>query len=63
MIHAGQQIRILPEWQDDGDDAFTWYAVDDEEQGRVTITTSIDPRWQVQPTQTVSASMIEAVES
>ncbi len=38
MIKAGQTVEILPAFQDEGDAAFTWVAVDDEEKGRVTIT-------------------------
>jgi hypothetical protein len=37
MIRKGDKIQIKPEWQDAGDDRFEWVAVDDEEQGRVTI--------------------------
>lgn len=37
MIKAGDKVTIRPEWQDAGDSAFEWRAVDNEEQGRVTI--------------------------
>lgn len=38
MIKAGDKVEILPVFQDDGDADFEWIAVDDESQGRVTIT-------------------------
>jgi len=37
MIRKGDQVWILPEWQDVGDDSYTWIAVTDEEGGRVEI--------------------------
>lgn len=37
MIHKGQNIHIRPEWQDAGDDQFTWIALEDEDGGRVKI--------------------------
>lgn len=38
MIVKGDKVSIKPEWQDKGDDAFDWVAVDNEENGRVVIT-------------------------
>jgi hypothetical protein len=37
MIRRGDRVEILPEFQDPGDDTFEWRAMDDEENGRVTI--------------------------
>ncbi|OGQ58996.1 MAG: hypothetical protein A3J24_12315 [Deltaproteobacteria bacterium RIFCSPLOWO2_02_FULL_53_8] len=37
MILKGQKIHIKPEWQDAGDDEFTWVALEDEIGGRVKI--------------------------
>ncbi len=37
MIKRGDIVQIKPEWQDEGDDTYTWMAVDDEEKGRVSI--------------------------
>ena len=34
MIKKGDIINILPEFQDDGDDQYTWVALNDEELGR-----------------------------
>ena len=36
-IRKGDIVTILPEWQDAGDDKYTWVARDDEEKGRVDI--------------------------
>ena len=37
MIKRGDIVTIKPEWQDAGDDQYTWVAMDDEEKGRVMI--------------------------
>lgn len=37
MIRKGQKVHIKPEWQDPGDDQFTWIAVEDEDGGRVKV--------------------------
>lgn len=37
MIKAGDRVAIKPEWRDDGDDAFTFVAIEDEDGGRVRI--------------------------
>ena len=37
MIRKGQKVRIRPEWQDAGDDQFTWVALEDEDGGRVKV--------------------------
>ena len=37
MIHKGDEVRLKPRWQDDGDSEFTWIAVNDEEKGRIDI--------------------------
>ncbi|MHB1291864.1 MAG: hypothetical protein ACYCY5_06685, partial [Sulfuricella sp.] len=33
----GNQVEILPEFQDPGDDGFIWVVLSDEEKGRVDI--------------------------
>jgi hypothetical protein len=33
----GDRIDILPQWQDPGDGNYVWVAIDDEENGKVTI--------------------------
>ena len=37
MIRKGDVVRIKPQWQDAGDDRFTWVALGDEDGGRVDI--------------------------
>jgi hypothetical protein len=37
MIIKGQQVHVKPEWQDAGDDEFTWIALEDEDGDRVKI--------------------------
>lgn len=41
MIKKGDIVKILPEFQDKGDEAFIWTAIDDEEKGRVSISPNI----------------------
>jgi hypothetical protein len=37
VIKRGDVVRIKPEWQDPGDEKFTWIALEDESNGRVRI--------------------------
>jgi hypothetical protein len=37
MFKKGDVISILPEFQDNGDDQFTWVVLTDEEKGRVDV--------------------------
>lgn len=37
MLKQGDQVEILKEWQDKGDDKYTWVVMDEEANGRVTI--------------------------
>ncbi len=57
MIKAGDTVEIKPEWQDGGDSQYTWFAVDDEEKGRVTIS-PIDRPATFPGTQTVRVDML-----
>jgi hypothetical protein len=57
MIRKGDTIQIKPEWQDAGDERFTWIAADDEQNGRVMIT-PIDTGLAIAPTQVVRVSML-----
>lgn len=61
MIKQGQQVEIKPEWQDAGDDQFTWVAVDDEEKGRVTIC-PIDSDLGIKPTEIVPVDWLKVTE-
>ncbi len=57
MIRKGQQVHIKPEWQDDGDDEFTWVAIEDEDGGRVKIMTLM-PELRFQPVSVVETRML-----
>jgi hypothetical protein len=59
-ICKGDRIEILPEWQDPGDDKYEWYATDDEDGGRVSITPVMDLPYP--PVHRVRTSMIRKVE-
>ncbi len=37
MFKSGDQVEILPEYQDEGDDQFCWVCVNDEEKGKIDI--------------------------
>lgn len=37
MIRKGQKVYIKPEWQDAGDQDFTWFAIEDESFGWLRI--------------------------
>lgn len=58
LIKKGQQIHLLPQWQDEGDDKLQWFAYDDEDGGRVGIFTP-HPEMYIQPWQMVDVSMLE----
>ena len=60
MIKRGDRIEILPDYQDEGDSLFQWIAVDDEEKGRVTITT-IDSGLPLPSQQVVKVEWIKAI--
>lgn len=57
-IKRGDVVRIKLEWQDKGDSAYVWLAVDDESKGRVSISPQI-PGLAIKPISTVSVSMLE----
>lgn len=59
-IKAGDRVRILPQFQDPGDDQITFIAVNDEVDGRVMIEAQLDMT--VNPTQVVLTSMLGAIE-
>lgn len=56
----GDAVRILPEFQDAGDDVFTWVVVADEEKGRVDIS-AVDSLLTIQPIHIVQVDWIEHV--
>lgn len=59
MIAAGDQVFIKPEFQDAGDDQFTWQAIEDEDGGRVRIA-PINIGLPITPNQVVETRMLEA---
>ena len=58
MIKKGDTVRIRPEWQDPGDDAFMWVALEDEDGGRVRIA-PINTGLEFPPNQVVEVQMLE----
>ena len=57
MIKKGDIVRIKPEWQDPGDDKFTWIAIEDEDGGRVRIE-PVDIGLPFPPNQAVTTEML-----
>lgn len=57
MIRKGEKVEIKPEWQDKGDDLFTWVALEDEDCGRVRIS-PVDIGYRIIPYQVVETSML-----
>jgi hypothetical protein len=60
-ILKGDIVKIRPQWQDKGDDEYTWIARNDEEKGRVDIS-ALELRTGIWPMQTVTVDMVEKVE-
>ena len=59
MIKANDQVFIKAEFQDPGDEQLTWFALEDEDGGRVLITpTNLDMG--IRPTYKVPTYMLEA---
>jgi len=62
MIKAGNQVRILPEFQDDGDDQFHWVALNSPEKGRLDII-AINSPLTIKPIHTVCVEWVAKVEA
>lgn len=58
-IQRGDTVRILPQWQDYGDDKLTWIATEDEDGGRVRIA-PINSGMTIPPNYVVCTDMLEA---
>ncbi len=56
----GNVVRIRPQFQDLGDNEFTWVVLADEEKGRVDIS-AIDSILKIKPIHTVQVDWIEHV--
>ena len=54
----GQVVKIRPEFQDEGDDEYTWVVLNDEEKGRVDIS-AIDSLMKIKPIHTVQVELLE----
>jgi hypothetical protein len=54
----GQVVKIRPEFQDDGDDEYTWVVLNDEEKGRVDIS-AIDSLLKIKPIHTVQVEWLD----
>lgn len=60
MLNRGDTVRILPQYQDPGDDEFTWIVVADEEKGRVDVSPVSIPM-KVKPVYTLEVKQVELV--
>lgn len=60
MLNRGDTVRILPQYQDPGDDEFTWVVVGDEEKGRVDVSPVSIPM-KVKPVYTLEVEHVELV--
>lgn len=60
MIKKDDKVEILPEFRDEGDETFTWVALDDEEKGRVVLC-PVDHPMRIKPSFTVLTSQIRRI--
>lgn len=58
MIKAGQTVNIKPEFQDAGEEAITWIAIEDEDGGRVKIEAQVSMN--IKPIQVVRIEWLAA---
>ena len=59
-FQKGNVVKILPQFQDVGDDEFTWVVLADEEKGRVDIS-AMDSLLKIRPIHTVQVEWSEHV--
>lgn len=62
LFQKGDLVEILPAYQDAGDDEYQWVAVDDEEKGRVFIST-INSGMRIRPVHVVQSDWIRLRQS
>ncbi len=62
MIRKNDIILIKPEFQDKGDDKYTWIALEDENGGRVLIAPA-NSGLALMPNQVVKTSMVQRLEA
>lgn len=60
MFKIGDKVEILSEFQDAGDESFTWVVIGDEEKGRVDIS-PIDINMEIKPVYTVQSHWIRLI--
>lgn len=58
-VKKGDQVFLKPEWQDSGDEKFHWFAVEDEDGGRVKISPA-GTGLALAPVSVVQAEMLRA---
>ncbi|MGZ9275267.1 MAG: hypothetical protein ACXW34_11040 [Nitrospira sp.] len=58
MFKKGDSVQIKPEWQDEGDEEFSRFVIEDEDRGAVKIMTII-PGWTINPTEWIDASKLD----
>lgn len=61
MLKKGDEVRILPEFQDIGDADFRWIVLADEEKGRVDVC-PVDVAMKIKPTYTFFSYQVELVQ-
>lgn len=60
MLKKGDEVRILPEFQDAGDADFKWIVMADEEKGRVDVC-PVNVAMKIKPTYTLFSHQVELV--
>lgn len=60
MFTKGDIVRILPQYQDAGDDEFTWIVVGDEEKGRIDVS-PVAISMKIKPVYTLNVCQVEAM--
>lgn len=61
MFKHGDLVEILEQFQDDGDDQFSWVCVSDEEKDRVDIS-PLGTKMRIPPVYTVQTNQIRHLE-
>lgn len=61
MLKKGDEVRILPEFQDVGDSDFIWIVMADEEKGRVDVC-PVNVAMKIKPTYTLRSHQVELVQ-
>lgn len=61
MLKKGDEVRILPEFQDAGDADLIWIVMDDEEKGRVDVC-PVSVAMKIKPTYPLLSHQVELVQ-